>query len=472
MAGPGSPLGPPMAVADRRLTSSDSFKQAAQMSRGGPDGRPSKDLAWASQDGSHSAGGDGQSQPSSSVGPDGAISEQGRSSNAGPTVPFPSYDGEYYPASTHDDQPGVLKGTSADYYSPDIPSEAFGMVINEEADSPTDIVNRPDRSLSRGSSLRYVKHMFHRKSVRDRTRSSRASSEGQSPISGAPRTRGLGPMEHIITDRDPTASPTDLSPTTTNMPRPAFRASDPPIIQVPSRSSPENSFQTPPPHSPPLFKGSPSPPTQPAAGTVNPMDIMPAMTESEKSHRIDHQLYVSAYGPSPGRLSSSEPPELEFTPGMSSPSPTSEKPPCPTHIIQSPTPTTTNPALKQEPEDDEDVAMRDIPSHNTHLSPMPMLGQSRHPSYPSEPSTPLPGLASTVPSSQNTPSTQLDSTSPQSWDSSDFRHSASPQVGLGVPSLKNGVHGVHRCEEPGCSQTFDQPHKLKYVLHICSAITF
>lgn len=464
---PGAPMA--AVVPTRQLSSSDSYKDT-QTSRAGPKGRHSKDLGW-SQDGSQYAGGDGQSQHPSSVGPDAGALDQGRSSITAPRpAAFPHFDGEYYPISTHDDQPGVLKGTSADYYSPNIPSEAFGMITNPPSDSPVDVPNRPDRSLSRGSSLRYnVKQMFHRKSGRDRTMSSHASSDDpSSPSSGAPQPRAVTPMERIITDEDPTASPTDVSPTTTTMPRAVAQQEyqSPPIIRAPTRSPPPVLAKTPPLSSPSHFNGSPSPPTRPAPGTVNPMDIMPASTASEIWHHTEHQLFVSSFDPSPSHPGSTEPPEIEVDPIVPSPSPHSDTTPYPTHRILSPTPTTTDPTLKQEPHEEEDVVMHDIPSHN-HLSPMPMLAPGgRHPSYASEISTPLPGPASTVPSSQNTPSTQLDSPSPQSMGSSDFRQSASPQLGLNVPSPKNGVY---RCEEPGCAQTFDQPHKLKYVLTLDQA---
>lgn len=437
----------------RRLSSSgDSFKQPTQTSRGGPDGRPSKELGW-SQDGSHYAGGDGNSQNPSTVGPDGGALDQGRSSTTAPqSLPFPPFDGEFYPISTLDDQPGVLKGTSADYYSPNIPSEAFGMVTNPAIDAKTDIPTRSTRSLSRGSSLRYnVKQMFHhRKSGRDRTMSSRASSDDPTSPS---QPRSCTPLERIITDEDPTASPIDVSPTTSSIPRqPQTKPPSPPIIKAPTRP-PAALVKTPPQSSPGRFKGSPSPPTQPAPGTVNPMDIMPASTESEMWHRTEHQLFVSSFDPSPGRPVSAEPPGIDFPSG----SPTPDMWAYTTETILSPTPTSSDPRLKQEPAEDEDIVMREIPSHN-YLNPMQMLGPGRHPSIASEISTPLPGPASTVPSSQNTPSTQLDSPSPQSMGSSDFRQSASPQLGISVPSPKNGIY---RCEEPGCPQFFDQPHKLK-----------
>lgn len=101
--------------------------------------------------------------------------------------------------------------------------------------------------------------------------------------------------------------------------------------------------------------------------------------------------------------------------------------------------------------------MTDIPSQS-HLSPMPDY-DARHPSYPSDLSTPLPGPASTNPSTLNTPATQLDSPSPKSESTSDYRHSASPSNGINTISPRTGAY---HCDEPGCSQVFDQPHKLKH----------
>lgn len=100
--------------------------------------------------------------------------------------------------------------------------------------------------------------------------------------------------------------------------------------------------------------------------------------------------------------------------------------------------------------------MVDVHSHD-HLSPSMIPESGRHHSYTSDGSTPFHGPHSTGPSAENTPSTQFDSPSPGSMNSSDIRTSASPQPGFASPRT-----GLFRCDEPGCSQVFDQPHKLKH----------
>lgn len=124
------------------------------------------------------------------------------------SVPF--YAGEYMPVSeVRDEHPGVLRGTSADYYSPSIPSEAFGMVA-----IPTDVPVAVPRA-SRGSSFKYnIRHVFRRPGSRDRTDDSYtcAPSAGDS----LPASYGAhvgGPMTMDRMDRDLTESPTDVSPT-------------------------------------------------------------------------------------------------------------------------------------------------------------------------------------------------------------------------------------------------------------------
>jgi hypothetical protein len=347
-------------------------------------------------------------------------------------LPFPTLDGEFYPASTQDDEPGVLKGTSADYYSPSIPSEAFGMIT--EPIEENEVQNRPDRSLSRGSSLRHnVKQMFRHKSTRDRTMSSRQSTtiedDETESHARADQSRGAG-LRSIITD-DHTASPTEVSPTAPDFP-PASH-----------------------------FRPSPSPPTQAAPGTVNPMDIMPATTFSERWHQTEHQLYLSSH---PEASLSHQPPldvpEIEVA----------ESDPPPKTVIDPP-------QLDEDSEESNQLAPTQFEldpgselSHGTnvegltgslqgHLSPGMGPG-GRRPSYASEVSTPMRDAPSTVPSSQNTPSTLLDTDSPKSSGSSDFRHSASP------PAVTEGLAGegghIHRCKEPGCTQSFDQLHKLKH----------
>ena len=116
----------------------------------------------------------------------------------------------------------------------------------------------------------------------------------------------------------------------------------------------------------------------------------------------------------------------------------------------------------------EDIVMGDETSQPPSIPvsssvPMPNPGQTT--SRVSALSTQNPSAVSSTPSTHNTPSTQIDSPSPPSLESSDFRRSTSPpsgvESGAGVSSPRGGVY---RCDEPGCNQVFDQPHKLKYVL--------
>lgn len=450
----------------RRLSSSDSLKQSGNLTRG-QNGieRESKELEWnASRDNEALSGSRAVFGHPDSFSMDGATDEtyDYAATNSfrpqpAPFLPLQCYDGEFAPPVADDDQPGVLKGTSADYYSPSIPSEAFGMITQ-----PTMAANPPVHSPSRGSSLRYnVKQMFRRKSGRDRTLSSTTSPTehtGSMPSAAVPHLEGATPMQHIITDGHHVESPTNVSPTSMTMPDfPASQASQAPM-SPPSSSSPDAMVKTPPlsPFSERQARKAPSPPMYAAPGTVNPMDIMPASTESEVWHRTEHQLYTST-----NETTKPQPNDYDST--MPSPSPTPpDSQDLATELLAQPfTATdqgftyTTDPA---EPTYAVDSVMPDVPDyHHLHPTASP---EGRHPSYPSEHSTPYPGHAFTDVSSQNTPSTQIDSPSPQSLGSSDFRHSVSPQPVLSVPSPKNGVF---HCDEPGCQQVFDQPHKLKYV---------
>ncbi|KAG5930799.1 hypothetical protein E4U53_002115 [Claviceps sorghi] len=350
------------------------------------------------------------------------------------TTPFPYY----MPASMPDDNPGVLNGTSHDYYRPSIPSSAFGMVTAPDPVAPV-------RTLSRERSLKHnLKHMFRRSSGRGTSLASVLYSEVEATSSRAYAGNELGPtgnLEH--SDASPTAfSPATEAHTTDKAPSQPIVAATPPQSPRIERVA---------------FRASPSPPYDPAPGTVNPMDIMPASTQSEMRHRTEHQLLATSYGSGGGRSSAGDRADQEDVPTCTPP-PVSEQPPAEAEqAALSLTPTNQNAlqeALKQEY---CDVPMVDLHSHH-HLSPSVILETRRHPSYPSDHSTPFPGAHSTGPSLENTPSTQLDSPSPGSMNSSDFRHSTSPQPGLASPSKA----GLFRCDEPGCSQAFDQPHKLKH----------
>lgn len=188
------------------------------------------------------------------------------------------------------------------------------------------------------------------------------------------------------------------------------------------------------------------------------MDIMPASTESEVWHRTEHRLLASTHGWP--QVASPLPEQhyqgMDYAPAASPPLPPAAAQPKTTQTTQSPTPTEAREHVKAERALVHDIAMAD--AHPNDLSPSTMAEASRHPSFPSDQSTSFRGPGSTTdPSSHNTPSSQMDSPTPESMNSSDFRHSVSPQPG--APSLKPGQF---TCDVPGCHQAFDQPHKLKY----------
>ncbi|KAM5346864.1 hypothetical protein ACJ41O_009869 [Fusarium nematophilum] len=457
------PGGPVTDENQRRVSSQDSFKPSGELARGGAGEGSVKDLAWTPPDGLSQPNGQGQAQQAyvprldTSVPPFTSSNGQAGPDQSIPrSTPFGTYDGEFMPQSIGDAHNGVLNGSSADYYSPSIPSEAFGMFTTEEPHP------QPQRTLSRGSSLRYnLKQMFSRRSTRDQSMNSPTSpsfAEGhEDPAKDVPQLPHDAPLKRITTAEDPTESPTDITPPATeSVPAPAAQALGSPIALPPTL--PKGAVQTPPESPPTTFKfnASQSPPTFPAPGTVNPMDIMPASTESEVWHKTDYQLYMSQSSPNPAPSTQPQPREEP----TDSPSPLTLPPnnPQPLPIIETPTPTQNEMPLKQEPAEGHDIPMEDIPSHS-HLSPLPEHNV-RHPSYPSDASTPQPGPTSTNPSTLNTPATQLDTPSPNSEaTSSDYRHSASPSNGAINLSPKNGAYA---CDEPGCNQVFDQPHKLKH----------
>ncbi|PTB70360.1 hypothetical protein BBK36DRAFT_1108947 [Trichoderma citrinoviride] len=473
----------------KRLSSSDSYKHRGDLTRGGDGDGGSADYGnWeAPVDGGIN---NGYSFPLNAAylqpGDPGFVDSNIAQEHRVKAQPFPLLgceDGEFAPP-IDDDQPGVLKGTSADYYSPHIPSEAFGMVTQPDAalDSP---VQPPS---SRSSSLRQnMMQIFRRKTGRDATIDSTISRTTITEGAASSHLNGATPLQTLITTGDRVESPTNLSAASLPLSRSpshhqphaeaAPGASLAPV-SPPTSNAPEPSSKATPPESPPFptyhqFRKSPSPPVA-APGTVNPMDIMPASTETEVWHRTEHQLYEAFH-----KVSTSDPvsvPAQDASSTMPSPSPTPpETQPQPIFTIQSPgetshtglTPdhiiiTNTNANThndKADPQrDNGDVAMLDAtltPNHDHSLA----APDGRHPSYPSDHSTPLPGPSFTDVSSQNTPSTQLDTPSPESMGSSDFRHSASPHSGAGSHSPRTGAY---RCDEPGCNQSFDQPHKLKH----------
>ncbi|KAL6881907.1 hypothetical protein HDV57DRAFT_83461 [Trichoderma longibrachiatum] len=478
----------------KRLSSSDSYKHRGDLTRGGDGDGGSADYGnWqASIDGGVN---NGYSYPLSAAylqpGDPGFVDSNIAEEHRVKAQPFPLLgcdDGEFAPPMADDYQPGVLKGTSADYYSPHIPSEAFGMVTQPDAalDSP---VQPPS---SRSSSLRQnMMHIFRRKTGRDATIDSTISRTTIPEGAASSHLDGATPLQTLITTGDRVDSPTNISAASLPLSRsPSHRhpnaeaapESSLAPVSPPVSNAPEPSSKATPPESPPFpayhqFRKSPSPPIA-APGTVNPMDIMPASTETEVWHRTEHQLYEAFHKAStsdpvafPAQESSAipspspTPPEMQPQPQpiftIQSPGATSHTGLTSDRIINSNTDTNTNAPQNHQTHshnDNGDVAMLEapLPPNHDHSLAAP---DGRHPSYPSDHSTPLPGPSFTDVSSQNTPSTQLDTPSPESMGSSDFRHSASPHSGAGSHSPRTGAY---RCDEPGCNQSFDQPHKLKH----------
>jgi hypothetical protein len=372
-----------------------------------------------------------------------------------------AYDGQE-PSEPNLNQPYVLKHNNEDYYNTSIPSEAFGMITTP----PPPVAVAPTRSRS-ASLTQQVKHMFQRKGSKGRQASTgTVGSEGQ-------QSRNIhasfdGPPMRQITDEELTYSP--ISPSSTQPYTTATLAAEAPAHGLAVKTP----FASPTPEH--RFKASPSPPAHPAPGTVNPMDIMPASTESELWHRTEHQLHVSSYESPPQLPSFMECANTAHDPTTATAMAMAQSPKQPVDDESLPQPMMdTAPSIQTPPqlpmqeeraETEDDVVMVDLPSYgnlSSHLgdnmNSLLHVGSDRRPSNHSELSTPFPGAGSTDASSHNTPSTLLDSPSPASIHSSDFRHSASPQLAQGGPSEKSSVF---RCDEPGCHQTFDQPHKLKH----------
>lgn len=437
--------GPPGAGVDgdhRRLSSQESFKPAEDVTRGVEGAATNKHLPWTSDAQPGFPYGQEQQQSQTYPAPIDTTASAPYAQQNYEHAPFPDYSGEFMP-----------QGANAEYYSPTVPSEAFGMITEE---TPV------DQTASRASSLRQsMRHLFSRKSTRDQsfdTFSSPALDETPeiAAARAASRSHAAALQHAVVMDR--TESPTHMEAPMFAMPPPPLPTGLASPVQLASQPRVQETLQTPP-HSPPSeakYKLSPSPPTHPAPGTVNPMDIMPATTESEMWHRTEHQLYISSQSSPPVP----EPSDREDS--QDAPSPFSLPPQTmvrPTPVVQSPTPTQQEMSFKEETADN-DILMTEIPSHTgTHLSPLPDYN-ARHNSYPSDQSTPLPGPASTNPSTQNTPATILDTPSPKSEiTSSDYRHSASPNPAASnfSPRLSS-----YPCDEPGCHQVFDQPHKLKH----------
>ncbi|KND87277.1 hypothetical protein TOPH_08090 [Tolypocladium ophioglossoides CBS 100239] len=285
----------------RRLSSSDSFKHDGEPSRGDVGTPRSKEYGRTCHDGSMRHGEDGHGpRQVPSTGPNATSDRSAAAAQSSPGEyelqslpwPLPYYAGEYMPESeVHDDNPGVLKGTSADDYSPSVPSVAFGMIT-----PPTDLhVHRPPtgRPGSRRSSMTYdVMPRYRRKIGQGDVSVSYAATiagDNQSASAEVAELHRATASQQLVTNEGPTESPTEsptgVSPTLTASP-----------TNLPSVAPPPSSVKTPPQHNELSFglqlcRLSHSPPARPAPRTANPMDIMPATTESEVRHRTEHQLF-------------------------------------------------------------------------------------------------------------------------------------------------------------------------------------
>ncbi|KAJ0321475.1 hypothetical protein COL5a_009237 [Colletotrichum fioriniae] len=366
-------------------------------------------------------------------------------------------------------------GHSATYYSPTIPSEAFGMVTPPPTDEPQSRAPLPRRSSSRGSSFKLnLASMIRRMSTKD---------------SATVRSKG-----HPSQPSQPVLSET-LSDSPTEFTGPSFGTAqlDSPIhLPVSPMSEPEDSSHASdlekkravkPTESPPVL-----PPAVPAPGTVNPMDIMAPSNPTEHKWNTNQQLFNIAHPPPKPPVETTkpapEPPQASQALTPQSPEQSYEQQE--QYILQQ---QQQQELLRQQQEANgppklyengqsqtinwnltngghangaiPDVQMNDVTQlpDPTHLMPDQHNQHNQHyldgeMTDPSDHSPPVAGQASSGPSYQSTPNTQIDSSpSPRSDGSSDIRNSTSPYPGM-QPSPRTFI-----CDE--CGRFFDQVHKLK-----------
>ncbi|RCI13789.1 hypothetical protein L249_8285, partial [Ophiocordyceps polyrhachis-furcata BCC 54312] len=192
-----------------------------------------------------------------------------------------------------------------------------------------------------------------------------------------------------------------------------------------------------------------SPPAYPAPGTVNPMDIMPASTEVEVWHRKEQELLAYSHGGPP--LGSPSPPDKD-----------AEVVSLADHVDDSGTAETVSPPLDHVDGNlDHADDLANLPAalqrppaviFNQAAIPAqqrPLTGGDAPPRiYHSDQSTPF---------NPSLPNTAVLPDSPRDgWlTSSDSRSSNSPQS-------PNTLTRAYCCDEPGCTQTFNQLHKLRH----------
>ncbi|RDA87387.1 hypothetical protein CP532_6978 [Ophiocordyceps camponoti-leonardi (nom. inval.)] len=193
-----------------------------------------------------------------------------------------------------------------------------------------------------------------------------------------------------------------------------------------------------------------SPPAYPPPGTVNPMDIMPASTEAEVWHRTEQELLAYSHGVaslgSPSPLSGNGGGEDAE---VMSPS---------DHVDDSGTAETVSPPLDHADNfTHSPPALQRPPAVVLHQAVSPAehrplaSGDAPPRTYYSDQSTPL---------DLSPPNTVVLPDSPRDgWaTSSDSRSSNSPKS---PNKLSRDDPRAYCCDEPGCSQFFDQLHKLR-----------
>ncbi|CAG9940711.1 unnamed protein product [Clonostachys rosea f. rosea IK726] len=372
------------------------------------------------------------------------------------STPFPYYQDTVPPPPSAPNQ-FVLKGTSEDYYSPYVPSEAFGMYPPPAAviEPPSE----PQRSAQRGTSLRHnVRSLLRRKAVPDQPEAAPHS------IPYSDYTPVQGHQFPVVPQSSDTVQYAQFYPTQQmegtpmHSQYPQYYRVAGSAVEVPTMQgyASQDTFQA---SSSELdFSFG-----LPIFGTVNPMDIMPPATESEIWHRADYQLYSSSNQDSPPEMPSS----IELVQPDGAAPPVSVVAPASISIredlppVSNPGPSTTIISSRHATSSQQPVPppvapeSTPDPSSTSTLSATQSVPTSRLSAQPAS----VPGACSTNPSTLSTPSTHGDTPSPRSLNSSDFRQSISPPNGMNAPSPKGGVY---HCDERGCNQFFDQPHKLKH----------
>ncbi|KAF6835903.1 zinc finger protein 2 [Colletotrichum plurivorum] len=509
------PVGPPGQApptgpgAGSQMSSKDSFGHKTDTLRG-PERQSTKDMAIPSQNGvdqPHSVDmigqqqrnytGDGSTYPPSvttrrgteqSFGIDRATTWKSEASfrwtPPGVELIATRADGMEYSDASH--------GHSATYYSPTIPSEAFGMVTPPPTDEPQSRVPPPRRSSSRGSSLKLnLFGILRRMSTKD---------------SVPARTKGHPGQSQSVLREGLSDSPTELNgPSTRELGPGRSRQLDSPIA-MPSPVSEGEADQARELEAKKITKQKESPPYMPppcaGPGTVNPMDIMAPSNATEHNWHTNQQLYQIAHPPpeptkqptepQPSQAPTPQSPERPFEyqqqalqqrqeqerqqqqmyqqyeqqqqvlqqqqqqnwqqAGLVNGTPVSYVNGYPTSNHQNPA--NTNHAVIQ------DVRMHDVsprvdPTHLMPDRPNHRYSLEGEMTDPSDHSPQMPGHASSGASYQTTPNTQIDSSpSPRSDGSSDIRNSTSP-----YPGFQQSPRSF-MCDE--CGRFFDQVHKLNH----------